>query len=217
MERIFILSPASTSGKRAAMLMNERAEFELARRLRSEGAALGEVFSFLSGLYFRGKLAYSQRFGRPPTGIQSAHVITSDAGLRLPDEIISLDRLRAFGRVPIDPLEPRYRKPLRESAEALSQKLSSSSEVVLLGSLATNKYTDVLAEIFRDRLTIPSEFIGRGDMSRGGLMLRAVEANQELDYVALTAVTSRRGARPPKLPPIDRSGRSKTNLSGDPS
>src|SRR5438270_1706544 len=65
--RIFLLSPASCGGKRAALLFNERAEFTVARRIRSEeGAPLGEVFSFLSGLYFRGKLNYARAFENPP-------------------------------------------------------------------------------------------------------------------------------------------------------
>jgi hypothetical protein len=58
MDRIFLLSPARTDGKRASMAMNPTAKFELARQLRSDvGASIGDVFSFLSGLYFRGKLA----------------------------------------------------------------------------------------------------------------------------------------------------------------
>ena len=41
------------------MLWSARARFELAQKLqRGEKVPLGEVFSFLSGLYFRGKLAY---------------------------------------------------------------------------------------------------------------------------------------------------------------
>src|SRR5690606_20239197 len=63
-ERVFLLSPAHCGGRRAQLLLNEAAEFPLAQRIRSpEGAPLGEVFSFLSGLYFRGKLTYARRFG----------------------------------------------------------------------------------------------------------------------------------------------------------
>src|SRR5438093_629722 len=62
--RLFLLSPASASGRRAEILLRDQAQFDLARRLRSaEGVPLGDVFSFLSGLYFRGKLAYATRFG----------------------------------------------------------------------------------------------------------------------------------------------------------
>ena len=47
--------------------MSDRATFDLAVRLRGPGgAALGEVFSFMSGLYFRGKLAYARTFPAPP-------------------------------------------------------------------------------------------------------------------------------------------------------
>jgi hypothetical protein len=204
MERIFIMSPASTAGRRAAVLMNEKAEFELAVRLRTKGAPLGEVFSFLSGLYFRGKLAYCRHFGRPPRGVERGYVITSDAGLRSPDEMISLARLKEFSLVNIDAQEPRYSEPLSTSAEALRRKLGSNASVVLLGSLATCKYTEVLLEHFGERLHVPRDFIGRGDMSRGGLMLRAVESNTELEYVPLLKLTSRRGTRPPKLLPLPR-------------
>src|SRR5436190_8537331 len=109
MPRIFILSPARTDGKRASILRNGRADFDLATRLRSaDGASLGEVFSFLSGLYFRGKLAYSTHFGKPPRDVPSHYVITSDAGLMNTDELLSLARLKAFGEIAIDLREPRY-------------------------------------------------------------------------------------------------------------
>ena len=62
--RVFLLSPASTAGKRCQQLLSKRAEFELAVRLRLEGASLGEVFSFLSALYFRGKLTYARAFAQ---------------------------------------------------------------------------------------------------------------------------------------------------------
>jgi hypothetical protein len=198
MSRIFILSPARTSGKRASILMNVRAEFDLANRLRgSDGAPLGEVFSFLSGLYFRGKFAYSKRFASPPKEHCPHYVITSDAGLMDPAKFVSLARLKAFGKTPIDPIEPRYTRPLQTSVTALERSLPPECQVILLGSIATKKYTNVLAESFGARLMFPREFIGRGDLSRGGLMLRAVKANAELEYVSLPAVDSSRaiGAR----------------------
>ena len=65
--RIFLLSPANCGGIRAKIVASPAATFDLATRLRSPaGAPLGEVFSFVSGLYFRGKLAYARRFARPP-------------------------------------------------------------------------------------------------------------------------------------------------------
>ena len=62
LSRVFLLSPASCHGERARLLLRDEACFDLALRLRGEGAPLGEVFSFLSGLYFRGKLAYARAF-----------------------------------------------------------------------------------------------------------------------------------------------------------
>jgi hypothetical protein len=200
MLRIFILSPARTSGKRASLLLSEKAEFQLAKRLRSRsGAPVGEVFSFLSGLYFRGKYTYSKHFGRPPAGLASQYVITSDAGLMDAENFVTLKR---FADVPIDPLEPRYTQPLQKSIAVLQVAIPSSCKVVLLGSIATNKYADLLLEGFGNRLMFPQEFVGRGDMSRGGLLLRAVSADKELEYVSLAAVDSRHGGRPPKLPPV---------------
>jgi hypothetical protein len=68
--RIFLLSPAYAGGERARMILRDQATFELARRLRSKrGAPIAEVFTFLSGLYFRGKIAYATAFARPPRGI----------------------------------------------------------------------------------------------------------------------------------------------------
>lgn len=213
MHRIFILSPASTSGRRASFLMRDRAEFELARHLRTGVATLGEVFSFLSGLYFRGKYAYSQFFGRPPAGLPAEYVITSSAGLVRASERISLAHLHAFGKVAIDLAEPLFEAPFRASARELKEQLSEQTEIVLLGSIATDKYTKVLEEVFGRNLLFPKEFVGRGDMSRGGLMLRAVEAQEELEYVALADVVSRRGSRPPKLPPPCKPAKRKAQTS----
>ncbi len=181
--------------------MSERADFELAKRLRSsKGASLGDVFSFLSGLYFRGKFADSTHFGKPPHNVPPHYVITSDAGLMNANELLTLERLKAFGNVSIDLLEPRYTKPLQASITTLKRSVSEDCEIVLLGSVATNKYAEILVQAFGSRLLFPREFIGRGDMSRGGLLLRAVKADTELEYISLSAVESRRGPRPPKLP-----------------
>src|SRR5256885_15886789 len=64
--RVFLLSPANASGERMQMLLRPEAEFDLARRVRTGGASLGEAFAFTSGLYFRGKLAYAGKFARRP-------------------------------------------------------------------------------------------------------------------------------------------------------
>ena len=200
--RVFLLSPASTGGKRASLLFNERAGFPLAVQLRSaQGAALGEVFSFLSGLYFRGKLAYATAFARPPRESEGALIITSSRGLLPPATPVGLDDLREFAGVPIDADEPRYAKPLAADAERLLAGLHDASEVVLLGSIASDKYVGVLRGIFGERLLFPGDFVGRGDMSRGGLMLRCVSEGRELGYVPVDGAI-RRGARPAKLVPI---------------
>ena len=149
MTRIFILSPAQTGGKRAALLFSERAKFELAQRLRTpQGAPLGEVFSFLSGLYFRGKLTYARRFARPAPGLEGCYVITSDAGLASPDEPVTLERLQRFSQTPIDVNDPRYVRPLEVSVHGILQRLPPQGQVVLLGSIATDKYVSILREHF---------------------------------------------------------------------
>lgn len=189
--RLFLLSPAHCGGERAALLCSPRARFDLARRVREEGAPLGEVFSFLSGLYFRGKLAYARHFGVPL-------VITPDTGLRPPDEPVTLATLRAAARVDIHAANPRYRRPLLATARAVAEALPPDGPVTLLGSIASDKYVGALLEVFGPRLTFPAEFVGRGDMSRGGLLLRAVRAGAELDYVPV-AGAARHGPRPPRL------------------
>jgi hypothetical protein len=200
--RFFLLSPASTGGKRAALLFNERASFPLAVRLRSpEGAPLGQVFSFLSGLYFRGKLAYATRFGSAVSTDAASRIITSSRGLLPPGTPVRLDDLREFAAVGIDANEPRYTAPLIADAKRVRKKIGASADVILLGSIASDKYVGVLGEIFGDRLLFPAEFVGRGDMSRGGLLLRCVREDRELEYIPVAGAT-RRGARPERLLPI---------------
>ena len=187
--------------------MATKARFDLARRLREPtGAPLGEIFSFLSGLYFRGKLAYARAFAEPPTvasGRGGIHVITPGAGLQSPDVLLTLAGLRDFARVAIDADNPRYRRPMLTTARALAAHLGDECEVVLLGSIASDKYVTVLSEVFGDRLRFPIEFVGRGDMSRGGLLLRCVAAGRQLAYVPLDGAV-RRGPRPPRLVPLPR-------------
>jgi hypothetical protein len=186
--RIFLLSPASSSGKRASLLFNARADFTLAQRVRSEsGAPLGEVFSFLSGLYFRGKLTYARAFASPPPDLASGiHIITPSDGLCSPDLMVTLEDLDAFAGVPIDVREALYREPLERDARALAAQLDSNCEVVLLGSVATGKYVDVLLPILGDRLLFPQEFLGHGDMARGGMMLKRAAAGVELTYIPVS-------------------------------
>ena len=197
--RIFLLSPARSDGARGKLLLNTRAEFPLAAQLRTpEGAPIGEVFSFLSGLYFRGKLAYARAFAAPPPGVAPALVITTDRGLVSPDTRVSRDDLEAFAQVDIGAGNPRFQEPLRQDAERLGGGIDPSTQVVLLGSIASGKYIDTLLAVYGDRLVFPAEFVGRGDMSRGGLMLRRVRELLELEYVPVAGAV-RRGKRPPKL------------------
>jgi len=189
------------------MVMSDRAQFDLAVRLRQRrGAAIGEVFAFVSGLYFKGKLAYALEFARPPepglplTG-SGALVITPTAGLRAAETAVTIRALQVFAGVDIASNDPRYRKPLLSSARALNEEIGPECEVVLLGSIASAKYVDVLTDVFGDRLLFPIDFVGRGDMSRGGLLLRSVRAGEQLQYVPVSGAV-RHGPRPPRLPPI---------------
>ena len=201
--RVFLLSPADCSGRRAALLQREEAGHDLARRLRGEdGAELGDVFSFISSLYFRGKLAYARAFARPPRGSAGVHVITPCDGLQEPESKVRLGDLVRFGRVPVDPREGLYRRPLLRDLTALAPSWAEA-EVVLLGSVASSKYADLIAPALGGPLVFPADFVGRGDMSRGGLMLRSVREGRELLYVPLDG-TARRGPRPPRLPPLPR-------------
>jgi hypothetical protein len=198
--RVFLLSPADCSGRRAQILQRPTALHDLGRRLHGEeGAPLGEVFAFVSSLYFRGKLAYARAFARPPGGAPGIHVITPCDGLRAPDDIVRPRDLRRYAGVDVCAEEARYRRPLLRHLEALAPAWAET-EVVLLGSIASAKYVDVLTSILGERVLFPSDFVGRGDMSRGGLMLRCVEEGRELAYSPIVGAV-RHGPRPARLPP----------------
>jgi hypothetical protein len=199
--KVFLLSPANASGVRAQMILNQSARFDLAQRLQREAAPIGELFSFVSGLYFRGKIAYAGAFAAPPERAPASLVITPARGLLPPETLVTLDEFRAMAEVPIDLDEPRYLAPLERDARLLAQSVGPDCAIVLLGSIATAKYMRPLLETFGDRLLFPSEFVGRGDMSRGGLMLRAAQSREELTYVS-AATALRHGPRPPKLPKL---------------
>lgn len=198
---VFLLSPASLGGERATILLREQAAFPLARALRSPaGAPLGEVFSFLSGLYFRGKATYARAFARPPRGVPGALVITSGEGLVALDARVDAAQLRALAAIPIDARERRYLEPLLRAAMELDARCGPRCRVVLLGSIATDKYVAPLHAVFGERLLFPADFVGRGDMSRGGLLLRSADAGVELAYVPVMGAV-RHGARPARLAP----------------
>jgi hypothetical protein len=199
--RIFLLSPAYAGGQRARMIMSERAQFDLARRLRSrKRPTLGEVFTFLSGLYFRGKLAYANAFACAADGLCGVLVITPTRGLVDAHRKVGLRELREFAEVDIHENDRRYREPLLRDARKLAGKLTAECEVILLGSVATGKYVDILLETFQHKLLFPADFVGRGDMSRGGLMLRCAVDKTELTYISVAGAV-RKGKRSPKLKP----------------
>jgi hypothetical protein len=196
--RIFLLSPARAGGPRYSMLVREQADFDLAIRVRAGTATIGEVYSFISGLYFRGKMAYAEAFPAGPAGLPSALVIVPGAGLIPPETIVDVAKLRAIAEISVDEANQSFRSPLVEAAKTLDQQARGGCSYVLLGSVASGKYTAPLLDIFGERLLFPADFVGRGDMSRGGLMLRQAHSGVELAYIAVQGA-SLRGVRPPRL------------------
>jgi hypothetical protein len=196
---VFLISPANLGGQRAKLVFDPKADFEVARRLRSSGGApLGDVFAFVSGLYFRGKKTYAEAFGRPPPGLTGGLVISPSEGLRRLEEPVTRERLLAWAEVSIDGGNPRFTGPLIEQAAAMERAHGARTHFVLLGSVATDKYVGPLTEVLGERLLFPSDFVGRGDMSRGALLLQAARTGIELTYAPVgTAV--RRGPRAPGI------------------
>jgi hypothetical protein len=206
--KIFLLSPATLSGLRAKQLMSPRAKFDLARRYQTaEGVEIGDAFAFMSALYFRGKIAYARRFAVPSAlvGGDGIFVITSGYGLVPPDWRITAERMKRMQKIDIDMSARSYVKPLREHAQFLARAFDESAddaEVVLLGSVATGKYVDVLWPILGSRLRFPASFAGLGDMARGGLMLRAARSGTELQYTTLDANRKRPPGATGKMPAL---------------
>ncbi len=196
--RVFLLSPARAGGPRYEMLVRPQAGFDLALRLRQGAATIGEVYSFISGLYFRGKLTYAETFHAAPEGIPPVLLIVPGAGLIPPATPVTIDQLRAISEVPVDERNPTYRDALLRAARLLEEHAGPSCLHVLLGSIASGKYVEPLLEVFGARLVFPAEFVGRGDMSRGGLMLRHAHSGVELTYTPVQGA-ARHGARPPRL------------------
>ncbi|HEY0463452.1 MAG TPA: hypothetical protein VGC79_04545 [Polyangiaceae bacterium] len=189
---IFLLSPANLSGRRGAMLLDPSAQFQLARELRSsEGAELGELFSFVSSLYFRGKLAYARAFGGAKMGQEAAYVISAGGGLCRPHERFSLARLQGWANVSIHQDNPHYSAPLIRHANKLLEGSTPGTRFVLLGSVASAKYVEPLLDVFGPALFFPEQFAGLGDMSRGALLLRAVRDGHELTYASVASWSKR--------------------------
>ena len=205
--RLFLLSPASCSGNRARLLLGGASRMALARQLEAPaGAPLGDVFSFISQLYFRGKISYARAFARLP-GIEPCPdlgdgvlVITTSRGLVPWQVLVTAGTLREFASVEMGAANGDYTRPLEAGARLIAGHLGERDDVVLLGSIATDKYVSVLTRVLGPRLLFPREFVGRGDMSRGGLLLRCVREGRELDYIPV-AGSVRHGVRPPKLGP----------------
>jgi hypothetical protein len=192
---IFLLSPANLGGKRAGLVFNPAASFAVARELQSPaGAPLDQVFSFVSGLYFRGKATYAKTFGRPPPGLRGALVISPGEGLCDLHERVTRDRLREWATVSIDERNDDFTVPLVRHAAALERAHGATTRFVLLGSVATDKYVGPLTRVFGDHLLFPADFVGRGDMSRGALLLQAARAGRELRYEPVEGAR-RRGTR----------------------
>ena len=194
--KLFLLSPANLSGIRAKQLASPRARFDAALRFQSdEGVAIADAFEFMSSLYFRGKIAYARRFAvpSPVIGGDGIFVITSGYGLVPPDWPLTQERVKRMKKIDVDVATRSYTKPLKDHAQLLARALEEDAQVVLLGSVATGKYVDVLRPILGDKLRFPKVFAGLGDMSRGGLMLRAAREGRELQYTTLDAPRHRVG------------------------
>lgn len=181
--KIFLLSPANASGVRARTLLGNNSASELAQRLRETGATLGEIYKFLSTLYFRGKLEYAETFKNPPTGVPGIFVITPSAGLSLPGDLMNIENFRAISAGDIHPANNKYRLPLDRDLALLRERIHADTQIILLGSIATPKYLEPLLEVFKNQVVIPELFPGRGDMSRGSLLLRSAATASELRYI----------------------------------
>jgi hypothetical protein len=197
---VFLLSPARCGSERARQLIASNRS-ELGQRLRTHAAPIGDVFAWLSALYFRGKLSYARRFAQASGGVPGALIMAPGLGLRAPETLLSVDTLRAMGEVEVE--SAMFVQPLVRDARLVARMAGPAARVVLLGSIATGKYLDSLLEVFDDRLLFPETFVGRGDMSRGGLLLRAARTGEELAYRSIRGATLH-GTRPPKLPRLSR-------------
>jgi hypothetical protein len=212
--RIFLLSPANAMGDRAQMLLRPEAKSDLAQRLRGTGVSLGELFTFMSSLYFRGKLTYSQAFANPPVNCPGTLIITPSRGLLPPETTVTLRQMQEISLARVDHTDDTYRQLLERDTRLLMAAIGRDVQIVLLGSIATPKYVEPLVELLGEQLLFPSAFVGRGDMSRGGLLLRCSRERTQLDY-APVSTTIRKGRRPAKLAPNRRAKRKRTQTPND--
>jgi hypothetical protein len=185
--RIFLLSPANASGIKGQRLLASTPQSDLGVRLRGSGAQLGEVYRFISSLYFRGKLEYAQRFQNPPRGVAGVQIITG-VGLMLPETVVTLNQLQKISATSIDAKNESYRRALDGDLVQLRERIESDVDIILLGSIATAKYIAPIQAVFGKRLLFPRDFQGLGDMSRGSMLLRSCGQGAELQYVAAEAI-----------------------------
>jgi hypothetical protein len=205
--KIFLLSPAKLGGTRAKQLTSPRASFDAAVQYRSpEGVPIAEAFAFMSALYFRGKIAYARQFANPSARLDGngIFVITPGFGLVPSDWRITAERMKKLRATDIDVAKRSYTKPLRDHAKVIAGALHAEPEaqIVLLGSVASGKYVDILWPIFREKLLFPIAFAGLGDMARGGLMLRAARESRELLYATLDSPRHRAPGTSGKMPAL---------------
>ena len=191
--RLFLLSPASAHGARARPLLEPEPRTALARQLASsEGVPLGDVFRYLSGLYFNGKLAYARAFASPPSSVpgEGVYVITLSDGLLLPSTALRTEDMRRFAAVEMG--SETYGRALERGARTLAELLGAECEVIFLGSVGSGKYTDLLLPIFGERLLFPPALTSQGQLERGASLLRCVQERRELEYVPLAELLSSR-------------------------
>jgi hypothetical protein len=197
-KKVFLISPANAAGTRGKRLLDGTSPSELARRLNASGASLDEVFTYMSSLYFRGKLMYARKFSNPPPGLPGILIITPSRGLLRPETVVTRAEMAKISYIRALHTNPGFRDPLDRDARLLADKLEPGTEVVLLGSIATLKYVEPLVAILGVRLVFPHDFVGRGNMSRGGLLLRCCREDRELKYspVMNAVLHEKRPAKP---------------------
>jgi hypothetical protein len=199
-----VISPATAHGPRARQLRRPDSNSTLARQLREEGVPLGDVFSFLSGLYFRGKLEYARAFACVPTDeAEGVYIITMTDGLVSPNARISVQDLERYAQCGEGAASAAT--ALESTARALLHRMGSEGDIVLLGSVGTGKYTDLLAPIFGERLLFPRDVLHIGQLARGALFLTRAREQRELEYIPVAEImrAGRRASIRPELPPSD--------------
>ncbi len=152
--RIFLLSPANARESEGQRLLHSTAPSELAVRLRQSGVRLGDVYQHISSLYFRGKLSTHQVSAIPLSRLRACRYITG-TGLMLPETLIRFDEFRQLSAISIDASNERYRQSLIADLMRLREMAGVHVDIILLGSIATSKYVDPIANVFGERVLVP--------------------------------------------------------------